>query len=73
MINQIRFGKLAYQAGHQLELEVLQSNAGYYIGTFFRNPNNPSDYGPFSRESKEYFASESEAKYALDNDEWTQR
>lgn len=68
-----RLGKLAEQAGYKLELEVLQSNAGYYIGTFFHNPENPCDYGPCSRESEEYYLSRIDAQYALDNNEWTQR
>ena len=71
MNNQIQFGKLAQSCGYQLKLEVLQSNAGYYIGTFCYD--NSEDYGPCSRESEEYFGSKNEAQYALDNNTWTQR
>lgn len=64
------FGKLAQQCGYKLKLEVLRSNAGYYIGTFDYSPEN---YGPCSRESAEYYAIKSEAEYALNNKTWTQR
>lgn len=63
-------GKLAKEFGFELKLEVLQSGAGFYIGTF---DYNPSEYGPFSRESEEYFSSKEEAQQALDNNTWTQR
>ena len=50
-----------------LPLEVLRSNAGYYIGTY----NNAS--GPCSRESVEYFRTEEAAALALAIGNWTQR
>lgn len=52
--------------GLELELAVLKSHAGYYIGTF--------DYeeGPMSRESQ-YFATRDEAQAALDAASWMQR
>jgi hypothetical protein len=63
-----RFGHLAETfAGCKLPLEVLQSAAGYYIGTF-----HPED-GPFSRESVEYFPTRQAARDALASGAWTQR
>ena len=53
-------GKLAASCGVQLPLEVLQSPAGFYIGT--------SNKGmPFSRESVQYWPSEEAASDALKN------
>ena len=49
-----------------LPLRVLKSAAGYYIGT-------ADDEGPVSRESLEYFSTESRAQNALDSGEFTQR
>jgi hypothetical protein len=63
-------GQLAKESGFELKLEVLESGAGFYIGTF---DYNPSDYGPFSRESEEYFTSKEEAQRALEKGTWTQR
>lgn len=49
-----------------LSLEVLKSNAGFYIGT--------SDNGlPVSRESVEYFKTQQLAENALVTDSWTQK
>ncbi|MDH0051007.1 hypothetical protein [Comamonas terrigena] len=50
----------------KLPLLVLQSNAGYYIGTQTEN-------GPFSRESIEYFRKHGDAESALATGEWTQK
>jgi len=62
-----RMGLLAHAAGgHNLPLQVLQSAAGYYIGTF-------NDDGPVSRESVEYFPTREAASYALETGAWTQR
>ncbi len=47
-------------------LQVIRSAAGFYIGTI-------DEYGPFSRESAEYFQTEESAKNALSTGEWTQR
>ena len=59
-------GKLALQyCAVRLRLEVLKSNAGFYIGTF--------DDGPCSRESVEYFATKDQAERALAAGSWTQR
>jgi hypothetical protein len=64
----LRFGRLAQTFAHcELPLEVLQSRAGYYIGTF-----HPVD-GPFSRESAEYFPTAQAAREALERGAWTQR
>lgn len=61
------YGRLAYViCKRRLELQVLQSQAGYYIGTL--------DEGlPCSRESVEYFPTETEALKALGEDKWTQK
>ena len=59
-------GKLAASCGVQLPLEVLQSNAGFYIGT--------SEKGmPFSRESVQYWPSAEAASDALSTGAWTQK
>lgn len=61
------FGKLAKEyCGVRLPLQVCQSNAGHYIGTY-------DDEGPCSRESAEYFQTQEEAQQALDSGDWTQR
>lgn len=60
-------GWLARQwCGMDLELRVLKSEAGYYLGT-------ADESGPVSRESDEYWPSCEEAETALDRDAWTQR
>lgn len=51
--------------GKSLPLEVLQSAAGYYIGT--------RDFEePVSRESREYFHSHAAAQRALERGDWSQ-
>lgn len=62
----VAYGHLARQCGMKLPLQVLQSNAGYYIGTQTEN-------GPFSRESIEYFRKHGDAESALATGEWTQK
>lgn len=63
----MKTGQLAKDFGKRsLPLEVLQSAAGFYIGTQFEGC-------PFSRESVEYFPSLDVAQTALDNGLWTQR
>lgn len=52
--------------GTQLKLEVLHSNAGYYIGT------QCPECGPWSRESG-YFKTRELAQDALDNNTWEAR
>lgn len=60
-------GKLALEyCKKRLPLQVLRSNAGYYIGT-------ASEDGPCSRESAEYFRKQGDAEDALANGKWTQR
>ncbi len=63
----IRTGKLARECGFRLPLEVLKSNAGFYLGT--ASP----EHGPVSRESEEYWRTQEAAAAALESGEWTQR
>jgi len=59
-------GKLALEyCDKKLPVQVMRSNAGYYIGTC-------DDDGPVSRESCEYWRKQSDADDALINDSWTQ-
>lgn len=61
-------GKLAREfCGMRLPLQILQSNAGFYIGTA------SEDLGPVSRESDEYWPTHEDAQKALDARSWTQR
>ncbi|EBU9169751.1 hypothetical protein DMM54_11760 [Salmonella enterica subsp. enterica serovar Augustenborg] len=53
-------------AGLSLPLQVLRSGAGYYIGT-------QNEEGPVSRESVEYFSTQSQAEHALKQGTWSQR
>lgn len=62
----VEYGRLALSIGKKLPLQVLKSNAGHYIGTADEN-------GPCSRESNEYFRSESAARLALAEGSWTQK
>ena len=60
-------GHLAHQyCGKSLPLEVLQSGAGFYIGT-------ADDDGPVSRESNEYFRTRPKADAALRTGSWSQK
>ncbi|PHM23162.1 hypothetical protein [Xenorhabdus budapestensis] len=60
-------GILALQYCHkQLPLTVLQTRAGFYIGTIEGGV-------PCSRESMEYFASREQVEFALKQGQWTQR
>ena len=59
-------GKLAAEIGYSLELKVLKSNRGYYLGTIH-------EYVPMSRESEEYFSLETLANKSLTDSTWTQR
>lgn len=62
-----RFGQMALVfGGLRLDLQVLQSAAGFYIGT-------SHEYLPYSRESVEYWPSREKAELALDTNSWTQR
>lgn len=67
MSQQTPFGMLAAQScGPLLPLEVLKSRAGFYIDT-------STEEGPYSRESVEYWPTESAAWDALKNQTWTQK
>ncbi|MDH5413364.1 MAG: hypothetical protein OEW87_04440 [Flavobacteriaceae bacterium] len=62
------FGKLAKSTlGEEFKLQILHSNAGFYIGT------KNEDGTPVSRESEEYFQDKEQATEALKSGEWTQR
>jgi hypothetical protein len=66
-MNTTPFGYLAALSnGPKLPLQVLKSRAGFYIGTCTND-------GPYSRESVEYWATESQAALALVENSWTQR
>lgn len=63
-----QFGVLALEfLSEELELEVLKSSAGFYLGT-----RRPDGY-PVSRESVEYFRDSTSAQQALETGNWTQR
>jgi hypothetical protein len=63
-----RFGYLTYAGcARRAELQVLKSQAGWYIGTV------TEDGLPCARESREYWPSEELAFDALANDTWTQK
>lgn len=63
----MQYGKLALaHLRLKLPLQVLMSNAGFYIGTL-------DEEGPASRESVEYYQSRELAQQALDNGTWSQR
>lgn len=51
----------------QLELEVLESGAGFYIGTF-----DPVE-GPISRDSEGYWPTREKAETALATNAWERR
>jgi hypothetical protein len=60
-------GKLALECCNKiLPLEVLKSNAGFYIGTV-------DIEGPCSRESVQYFQTQEQAEAALETGKWTQK
>ena len=62
-----RWGHLAQEhCNKRLEICVLKSNAGYYIGTADEN-------GPCSRESMEYWPTHDLAVKALEAGDWTQK
>jgi len=53
--------------GEEFEVQVLKSNAGYYLGT------QTIEGMPASRESREYWSTHDNAQQALDSGSWTQR
>ena len=59
-------GVLAQSAGYLLEVQILRSAAGYYLGT-------EDEYGPVSRESEQYWRTHDEALQALESGNWNQR
>lgn len=63
----MKYGQIAKVWGFgELPLRVLQSNAGWYIGTW-------DNEGPVSRESECYYRTQEEAQKALDTNTWTQK
>lgn len=63
---QISVGVLALRMDALLPLEVLESGAGFYLGTFC-----PTE-GPMTRESEEYWRTRDQAQRAMDSGDWTQ-
>lgn len=59
-------GVLAAEVGMVLPLQVLQSRAGFYLGTEHCGM-------PFSRESEEYWPTEAAARAAMKTGCWTQK
>ncbi|EGT5729746.1 hypothetical protein AGJ33_20135 [Cronobacter dublinensis subsp. dublinensis] len=71
-MSNIAYGKLAAEFGFEVPVTVCKSGGGYYIGTFLSDPS--ADFsGPLSRESEEYYDTETEAQNALNDNTWTQR
>jgi len=67
VMNFRKHGQLAFvHCGKRLNLIILKSNAGWYIGT-------ADEDGPCSRECVEYFPSQEAAGDALRNGQWTQK
>ena len=67
-IDRKRFGLLAYWAQREiLELAVLRSAAGYYIGT--ASPEGE----PNTRESECYWRKRKDAEHALKTGDWPQK
>jgi len=58
--------KLASEFGLRLPVQILQSNAGWYLGS-------ANEAGPVSRESLEYWPRKEQAQNALNEGLWTQR
>ena len=64
-----QYGLLAKNGGFgDIEVQVCQSGAGYYIG-----PLDPRTGEPISRESSNYYPTYEVAKIALDKGTWIQR
>lgn len=62
----VQYGELALACcGKKMPIEVMKSRAGYYLGT-------SEHTAPFSRESVEYWRTQSEAEDALLKGNWTQ-
>lgn len=60
-------GVIAKQYGYDLELEVLRSARGYYLGT------STIETYSVSRESVEYWDTKAQAEQAMAKGHWTQR
>ena len=58
--------KLASEFGLRLPVQILQSYAGWYLGS-------ANEEGPVSRESLEYWPRKEQAQNALNEGLWTQR
>ena len=59
------YAKLALEFGLRLPVQILQSNAGWYLGS-------ANEEGPVSRESLEYWPRRELAQTALTEGHWTQ-
>lgn len=55
------------QNQNTLPLQVMESQAGFYIG------RRDTDGSPYSRESQEYWPTQKEAEEAFKQGAWTQR
>ena len=65
-------GKLALEEGKNIAIGVHQSAAGFYVGTRYFD----TELGfkvPFTRESKEYWPTEKQARSAIATGAWTQK
>ena len=59
------YNAFCYGEGTLLPVQVVETAAGFYIGTI------GDDGLPFSRESEETYAAAADAQAALDADTWT--
>lgn len=67
MLEYKKKGRMTHEVlGLKLELQVLHSAAGYYLGTC-------DDGGPVARESQEYWGTYEAAQKALDDGDFLQR
>lgn len=62
----VKYGVLAAQCGELLPMQVLQSGAGFYLGTC-------TERGPFTRESHESWRTACQADTAWRKGRWTQK
>lgn len=61
------YGQQAKEVGRMLPLQVLESGAGFYLGTV------DEEGFPCSRESVEYWPTQEDATLAAETGDWTQR
>lgn len=67
-MSEVIYGMLAERdCGKKLPLKVLESHAGFYLGTF------DEEEGPCTRESVEYWPTREKAERAFAECEWSQR